>query len=93
MKNVLSLCLCAALLFLFACAIPAGAVVLQATIKGTVSDVSLANNTLTLSDPQQYGCDYGSGTSAPVCSWTPLNTSTLTGTVPDSGCVFRICPT
>ena len=83
MKNVLSLCLCAALLFLFACAIPAGAVVLQATIKGTVSDVSLANNTLTLSDPQQYGCDYGSGTSAPVCSWTPLNTSTLTGTVPD----------
>jgi len=84
MKNVLCLTLCAALLFLFACAIPAGAVVLQVTIKGAVSDVSLANNTLTLSDPQQYGCDYGSGTSAPVCSWTPLNTSTLTGTVPDS---------
>jgi hypothetical protein len=83
MKNVLSLCLCAALLVLFACAIPASAVVLEVTVKGTVSGISAANNTLTLSDPQQYGCNYGSGTSAPVCSWTPLNASTLTGTVPD----------
>ncbi|MGB8219765.1 MAG: hypothetical protein WCE46_05215 [Methanoregula sp.] len=84
MKNVPCLILCAALLFLGICAIPAGAVVLQVTVRGTVTDVSPANNTLTLSDPQQYGCDYGSGTSAPVCSWTPLNTSTLTGTVPDA---------
>jgi hypothetical protein len=83
MKNVPCLILCAALLFLAFCAIPAGAVVLQVTVRGTVTDVSPANNTLTLSDPQQYACDYGSGTSAPVCSWTPLNASTLTGTVPD----------
>jgi hypothetical protein len=53
-------------------------------VRGTVTDVSPANNTLTLSDPQQYGCDYGSGTSAPVCSWTSLNASALTGTVPDA---------
>jgi hypothetical protein len=84
MKNVPCLILCAALLFFAICAIPAGAVVLQVTIRGTVTDVSSANTTLTLSDPQQYGCDYGSGTSAPVCSWTPLNTSTLTGTIPDA---------
>jgi len=83
MKSVFSLSLCIALLVLFTCAIPASAVVLEVTVKGTVSDISAANNALTLSDPQQYGCDYGSGTSAPVCSWTPLNASTLTGTVPD----------
>jgi hypothetical protein len=84
MKNVPCLILCAALLVLALCAIPAGAVVLEVTVRGTVTDVSPANTTLTLSDPQQYGCDYGSGTSAPVCSWTPLNASTLTGTVPDA---------
>ena len=84
MKNVPCLILCATLLFLAICAIPAGAVVLEVTVRGTVTDVSPANTTLTLSDPRQYGCDYGSGTSAPVCSWTPLNASTLTGTVPDA---------
>jgi len=83
MKKVQCLSLCAALLFLFACAIPASAIILQVTVRGTVDDVSSANNTLTLSGPSQYGCDYGSGTSAPDCSWTPLNTSTLTGTLPD----------
>ncbi|MEN6397098.1 MAG: hypothetical protein ABFC78_11530 [Methanoregula sp.] len=83
MKNFQCLIFCTALLFLAACAVPAGAVVLQVTVKGTVADVSPAHNTLTISDPLQYGCDYGSGASAPVCSWTPLNTSTITGTIPD----------
>ncbi|MFA5236419.1 MAG: hypothetical protein WC362_01020 [Methanoregula sp.] len=83
MKNITCLILCAALLAIAVCAIPAGAVVLQVTVKGTVSDISSETNTLTLSAPLQYGCDYGSGTSAPVCSWTPLNSTTLTGTVPD----------
>ena len=54
MKNVLCLTLCAALLFVATCVIPGGAVVLQVTVKGTVADVSLANNTLTISDPEQY---------------------------------------
>jgi hypothetical protein len=83
MKNVQCFVLCAALLVLAACVIPAGAVVLEVTVRGTVSDVSPANNTLSLSAPSQYGCDYGSGTSAPVCSWTPLNATALTGTVPE----------
>ena len=93
MKNVLSLCLCAALLFLFACAIPAGAVVLQATIKGTVSDVSLANNTLTLSDPQQvrlrlrvrHICS-GLFVDAAEHLYAHRHRSR-------SSCVFRVCPT
>jgi len=83
MKHVVSFALSALLLACFACAIPTGAVVLEVTVKGTVSDISAADNTLTISSPAKYGCDYGSGTSAPVCSWTALNTTTLTGTVPD----------
>jgi len=83
MKYVVSFALSALLLACFTCAIPAGAVVLEVTVKGTVSDISAADNTLTISSPAKYGCDYGSGTSAPVCSWTPLNETTLTGTVPD----------
>jgi len=84
MKKSVSVFVCAALLVLFACAVPAGAVVLEVTVKGTVADVSSANNSLTLANPEQYGCDYGSGTNAPVCSWTKLNTTLLTGTVPDA---------
>ena len=83
MKHVVSFTLCTLLLACFACAIPAGAVVLEVTVKGTVSGISAADNTLTIASPSQYGCDYGSGTSAPICSWTPLNVTTLTGTVPD----------
>jgi len=83
MKYIVFFALSALLLACFACAIPAGAVVLEVTVKGTVSDISAADNTLTISSPAKYGCDYGSGTSAPVCSWTPLNETTLTGTVPD----------
>jgi len=81
--------ICTALLVLLACTVPAGAVVLEVTVKGTVADLSPANNTLTLAGPSRYGCDYGSGTSAPVCSWTPLNATALTGTVPDPA-VFSV---
>jgi len=83
MKRHGSLVLCAAVLVLAACIIPAGAVVLEVTVKGTVSAVSPGNNAVTLASPSQYGCDYGNGTSAPVCSWTPLNISSVSGTVPD----------
>lgn len=87
-----SLILCAVLLVLAACIIPAGAVVLEVTLKGTVSGVSSANNTLTLVSPSQYGCDYGNGTTGPVCSWTPLNISSVSGTVPDPA-VFAVFAT
>ncbi len=63
---------------------PGSATVLEVTVRGTVSDISVVNDTLTLLNPQQYGCNYGSGTSAPVCSWSPINATAITGTVPDA---------
>ncbi len=84
MKKNCHLFLCAALLVLLFCMIPAGAAVLEVTVRGTVSDISVVNDTLTLLNPQQYGCNYGSGTSAPVCSWSPINATAITGTVPDA---------
>jgi len=83
MKYVVSFALCALLLASFACAIPAGAVVLEVTVKGTVSDISAADNTLTLANPSQYGCVYVSGGFPPTCSWTPMNETSVSGTVPD----------
>jgi len=92
MKSHGYLVLCAALLVLAACIVPAGAVVLEVTLKGTVSDLSVANTTLTLASPSRYGCDYGNGTSAPVCSWTPLNTASVSGTVPDPAAFTVFAP-
>ncbi len=83
MKHIVSFTLCALLLACFACAIPAGAVVLEVTIKGTVSDISAADNTLTIASPSQYGCVYVSGGIPPTCSWTPMNETSVSGTVPD----------
>jgi hypothetical protein len=62
---------------------PVSAVILEVTCKGEVSTVNPAKNTLTIKNPAQYGCDYPAG-KAPVCSWTPMAQSTLTGTVPDA---------
>jgi len=83
MKHLVSFALSALLLACFACAIPAGAVVLEVTVKGTVSDISAAGNTLTLANPSQYGCVYVSGGFPPTCSWTPMNETSVSGTVPD----------
>jgi hypothetical protein len=62
---------------------PVSAVILEVTCKGEVSTVNPAKNTLTIKNPVQYGCDYPAG-KEPVCSWTPMVQSTLTGTVPDA---------
>ena len=72
----------AALLVCFV-AIPVGAVIQEVTVKGAVSTVNQPKNTLTINFPAQYGCNYlPSG--APECTWTPLNMSSVTGTVPDA---------
>ncbi|HVP95956.1 hypothetical protein [Methanoregula sp.] len=84
MKPKTLVIVCSALLILTFCMIPAGAVILEVTVRGTIADLSPADNTLTIAGPSQYGCDFGSGTSEPVCSWTPMNITTLTGTVPDA---------
>lgn len=72
-----------AFLVLFFCMLPASAVILEVTVKGTVSGISKDKNTLTIADPARYGCSYPES-GAPVCSYSPLNTTTVTGTVPTS---------
>nr|WP_321349879.1 hypothetical protein [uncultured Methanoregula sp.] len=73
-------------LVLLACAcciaLPASAVIQEVTLKGAVATVNAPKNTLTIENPQQYGCSYPTS-GAPVCSYTPMSTSALTGTVPD----------
>lgn len=83
MKRSPLIILIAATIFLNCCIIPVSAVLLEVTIKGQVTTVNPLKNTLTIKNPEQYGCVYPA-TGAPVCSWTPLsNKSSLTGTVPD----------
>ncbi|MCX6688885.1 MAG: hypothetical protein NTZ39_04220, partial [Methanoregula sp.] len=72
-----------AVLFLCCICVPVGAVMLEVTVKGPVATISPTANTLTVGNPLQYGCNYPA-TGSPVCSYTPMNNSALTGTVPDA---------
>ena len=72
-----------AVLFLCCISVPVGAVMLEVTVKGPVATVNPPKNTLTVSYPLQYGCNYPA-TGSPVCSYTPMTNSALTGTVPDA---------
>jgi hypothetical protein len=71
--------------------LPAGAALLEVTVKGPVDTISPTKNTLTIENPLQYGCSYPA-TGLPVCSYIPINKSALTGTVPDAAAftVFNI---
>jgi hypothetical protein len=71
--------------------VPVGAALLEVTVKGPVDTISPAKNTLTIENPLQYGCSYPAN-GLPVCSYIPINKSTLTGTVPDAAAftVFNI---
>jgi hypothetical protein len=71
------------LLVMCLCMLPAAAVIQEVTIKGTVSAISQANNTLTIANPAQFGCSYPAGGAA-VCSFTPLDSIPLTGSVPSA---------
>ena len=83
MKRAMFLSISLAALLLCCCAVPAGAVLLEVTSKGTVMNLSQANNQFTIQNPLQYGCFYPA-TGAPVCTWTSMNLTLLTGTVPDA---------
>ncbi len=76
-------CLCIAVLLLGCTVVPVGAVLQEVTVKGTVTAVNPAANTLAVGNPFQYGCDYPA-TGAPVCTYTAMNASVLSGTVPDA---------
>jgi hypothetical protein len=71
------------LLILCLCVLPAAAVIQEVTVSGSVSAHSYANNTLTIANPAQYGCSYPAG-GTPVCSYTRMENTSLTGTVPDA---------
>jgi len=79
MKNIIPI----TLLVLCLCVLPAAAVIQEVTIKGTISAISQANNTLTIANPAQYGCSYPAGGAA-VCSFTPIDSIPLTGGVPSA---------
>ena len=72
-----------AVLLLCCFILPAGAVMLEVTVKGPVATINPDKNTLTVDHPLQYGCNYPVN-EAPVCSYTPTNKTGLTGTVPDA---------
>lgn len=69
------------LLVLGFCVLPAAAVIQEVTVKGMVSSINKGDSTITIENPEQYGCSYPAS-GAPVCSYTPMNTSFLTGSVP-----------
>jgi hypothetical protein len=79
------------LIVLCFCVLPAAAVILEVTVSGTVSAFDHANNTLTIAEPAQYGCSYPAG-GTPVCSYTPLDSTSLTGTVPDASAFSVFSP-
>jgi hypothetical protein len=83
MKQRVITSLIVAALILCCMALPAGAAILEVTVKGTVATVNEPKNAITIENPLRYGCTYP-GSGAPVCSYTPMDTSALTGTVPDA---------
>jgi hypothetical protein len=82
MKQKPRLFLLIPVLVLFLCILPAAAVVQEVTVKSSVSTLSPQKNTLTIGYPLQYGCSYPA-TGSPICTYTPTNYSSLTGTVPN----------
>nr|WP_320162656.1 hypothetical protein [uncultured Methanoregula sp.] len=84
---------CTIILAVLACcvALPASAVIQEVTLKGAIATVNAPKNTLTIENPLQYGCNYPASGS-PVCTYTPMSTSALTGTAPDPA-VFSIFKT
>ena len=81
MKQMRKINLLIPVLILCFCVLPAAAVVQEVTVKGMVSSINKADKTLTIENPQQYGCTYPAS-GAPVCSYTLMNESFLTGNVP-----------
>jgi hypothetical protein len=81
MKQITIITLLVSALVLCLCVLPAAAVLQEVTVKGTVSAISKEKNSLTIENPLQYGCAYPSG-GAPVCSYTAMNETSLTGSVP-----------
>jgi hypothetical protein len=87
MKHIISI----AILVLCLCVLPAAAVIQEVTVSGTVSEHSRYNNSLTIANPAKYGCSYPAG-GTPVCSYTPMESASLTGSVPDDSAFSVFSP-
>lgn len=72
-----------AVLLLCLCVLPVAAVLQEVTVKGTIAGMSQDKNTLTIANPLQYGCAYPAS-GDPVCSYTAMNVTSLTGSVPSA---------
>jgi hypothetical protein len=79
------------LLILCLCVLPATAMIQEVTVSGTVLEHSHANNTLTIANPAQYDCSYPAGETL-VCSYTPMEITSLTGNVPDASAFSVFSP-
>ncbi|MFA4877007.1 MAG: hypothetical protein WC586_06305 [Methanoregula sp.] len=82
MKQACLFTIIAALLLCCIC-LPVNAAILEVTVKGTVSGISPGTNTITIDNPQKYGCSFSPG-SAPACSFSPMSVSNLSGIAPDA---------
>ena len=91
MKRAMFLLISLAALLLCCCAVPAGAVLLEVTAKGTVMNLSQANNQFTIQNPLRYGCSYPA-TGGPVCTWTPMTVTALSGTASDTAAFTVFSP-
>ena len=67
-------------LALFACVLPAGAVLPSYSFRGFVTDMSRPDNTVTILVTHRWGCEYMNGTA--TCSWRQMTPQVLTGTAP-----------
>ncbi len=61
---------------------PVSAVLQVTEYRGTVTALNATAGTMTIKAVATYGCDYTNTT--PVCSWSAINATNVTGTVPDN---------
>jgi hypothetical protein len=87
-QAVLTLLIAAAVVILAAA--PASAAIQEIVFRGTVSSMNQSAGTITVNAGYTYGCIYTNNTSK--CSWNPVTTENLTGTVPDPA-VFTVMKT
>jgi len=63
--------------------LPVSAAILEMTCKDQVTTANTIKNTITVKNPEQYGCEY-TASGGTGCSWKPMDTSALTGALPDA---------
>jgi hypothetical protein len=81
MNRYRTLVLIVLVLALFACCLPASAILPSFSFRGSVTGVSESDNTVTIKVTHRWGCSYDNG--VPTCDWQSITPETLTGSAPD----------